>query len=490
MHTNENGKHEAVIGLEVHVQLLTKTKIFCSCKNEFGHLPNTLSCPVCLGLPGSLPVFNKEVLKLVIKIALALNCEISNLMKFDRKNYFYPDLPKNYQISQYDLPVAKNGFLEIASEGKAKNIRIRRVHLEEDAGKLVHDDNRTGDSFVDFNRTGTPLAEIVSEPDIFSPEQAYDFLKGLKNTLLYIDVSDCNMEEGSLRCDANVSVRKIGEKKLGTKVEVKNMNSFKAVKSALEYEIKRQIDILNAGNAIAQETRLWDADKQKTFGMRSKEETEDYRYFPEPDLVPFNISSLYINDIQKTLPELPSQKTERFITKYGLDKKTTDFIISDKYMADFFEQCVALCGDSKKVANWISGSIAMEMNSRNVDFLMLTIRPEQIADLINLVDSQTISATTAKKVFSEMLETKELPSLIVDSKKLGQVSGEAELSAIIDNVLNRNEKSITDYLAGKQQAFSFLIGQVMKETSGKANPQVVSKILMQKIKNKKAGKNE
>ena len=483
-------KYEVVIGLEVHVHLSTKTKAFCGCSTTFGQPPNSSTCPVCLGLPGALPVLNKEAFRSAIKVALALNCEIREKVKFDRKNYYYPDLPKNYQISQYDMPLAFNGYLDIytvrnkisngvSSEGK-KRINITRVHLEEDAGKLIHDPNKNL-SYVDFNRAGIPLLEIVSEPDIRNSDEACEYLKNLKAILLYLGVSNCNMEEGSLRCDANISLRRAGEKKLGAKVELKNMNSFKAVKSALEYEIERQRDSFERNAEIVQETRLWDSDKLLTSTMRTKEETQDYRYFPEPDLVPFSIDTKEIGLITNTLPELPKQRRDRFINQYKLTNIEADVIIMDKDIADYFEETVKVLNSPKIISNWLTGDIMNELNLKNISIDKLGFTPKMLAELIGLIDNASISGKMAKALLRECIEKRLPPEEIVKQKDLKQISGESELDEIIQKVIEENTKSVNDYKKGKTAAVMFLVGQVMRHTKGKANPEVVNKLLKKKL---------
>ncbi len=472
-------EYEVVIGLEVHVHLSTKSKAFCGCSTTFGQPPNSSTCPVCLGLPGALPVLNKEAFKSAIKVALALDCEIQEKVKFDRKNYYYPDLPKNYQISQYDMPLAFNGYLDISSGGK-KRINITRVHLEEDAGKLIHDPNKNL-SYVDFNRTGIPLLEIVSEPDIRNSDEACEYLKNLKAILLYLGVSNCNMEEGSLRCDANISVRRIGEKKLGAKVELKNMNSFKAVGVALMYEHARQEGLLEKNLSITQETRLWDSDKLYTVTMRTKEETQDYRYFPEPDLVPFFIDTKEIEDIKNTLPELPKQRRGRFVNQYKLTKFEADVIIMDKGIADYFEETVKVLNSPKTISNWLTGDIMSELNLKNISIDKLGFTPKMLAELIGLINNATISGKMAKGLLRECIEKRLPPEEIVKQKGLKQISGETELDDIIRKVIEENSKSVNDYKKGKTNAVMFLVGQVMRHTKGKANPEVVNKLLKKKL---------
>ena len=467
--------YETVIGLEVHLQLATNTKAFCGCSTKFGQRPNSQTCPVCLGFPGSLPVLNEEAFYYSIKVALALNCNIQELIKFDRKNYYYPDLPKNFQISQYDMPLSYDGVVEIGS-GTRKKIRIKRVHLEEDAGKLVHPEGENY-SLVDFNRCGMPLLEIVTEPDINSPDEAYEYLTKLKSILQYLDVSDCDMEKGSLRCDANISVRKSGEKALGTKVELKNMNTFKGVRVALEYEAKRQVEAIEDGVKIIQETRLWNADKAVTISMRSKEEAQDYRYFPEPDLVPFVVDKAVIEKIKKALPELPEAKMNRFVKEHGLSEYDAGVLTGQLDIANYFEECLKLYPNSKTVANWIMGDIMAQLNAKNISIKELGINPDALAGLLNMIDNKSISGKMAKDVLSEAIETGSSPQDIVKKKNLSQISDAGQLETAVKAVLAREQKSVSDYKAGKKNALTFLVGQVMKETKGKANPSVVNEIL-------------
>jgi len=472
---------ETVIGLEVHLQLKTKTKIFCSCANDFGGEPNTRTCPVCLGLPGTLPVFNKQVLDYGIKIGLALNCAINNVIKFDRKNYYYPDLPKAYQISQFDLPIAKDGFLLVPSlNNELKKIRIHRAHLEEDAGKLMHDAVHPY-SLVDYNRTGTPLMEIVSSPDMHSPQDAYDYLQTLKLTLQYLDVSDCDMEKGSLRCDANVSIRPKGETKLGTKTELKNMNSFKAVKAALEYEIARQTSVMLSGDKIIQETRLWDENKQMTFSMRSKEEAHDYRYFPEPDLVPFTISDEKIQSIKKMIPELPIDKYHRFIEHYHLSDYDARLLIQDAPLADFFEICAKNFHDTKKICNWLNTQVLQELNERKAPISKTLLTPDNLIMLIQKTDAGIISNLAAKDVLKIIFETGKQTEQIIEEQGLAQISDDVTLEKIADDLIRENQKVIEQIKNGEQKALGFLIGQAMKKMNGKANPKKIGDILQRRI---------
>jgi len=469
--------YETVIGLEVHLQLATKTKAFCGCSTEFGQSPNSQVCPVCLGFPGSLPVLNEEAFRYAIKVALALNCQIQALVKFDRKNYYYPDLPKNFQISQYDMPLSYNGFVDIISGGgKTKRIRIKRVHMEEDAGKLMHPEGEDY-SLVDYNRGGEPLLEIVTEPDISSPQEAYDYLTKLKSILEYLKVSDCDMEKGSLRCDANVSIRPVGEKKLGTKVELKNMNSFRGVRNGLEYEVKRQTSVLGEKGLLVQETRLWDADKGVTVSMRTKEEAEDYRYFPEPDLVPFVVDKGEIEKIRRELPELPEAKAGRFKKAFGLSDYDAGVLTSQIDLADYYEECVKLYPNAKVVANWLTGDMMAALNAKGININELGLSPDGLAGLLKMIDSGAISGKMAKEVLAEAIEKKMNPQDIVKSKGLLQISDAGKIEDIVKNVVQKEVKTVNDYKSGKKTALGFLVGQVMKESKGKANPAMVNEIL-------------
>lgn len=473
---------ETIIGLEIHVQLKTKTKIFCGCKTLFGSPPNTQVCPVCLGFPGVLPVLNKRAMFLAIKTALALNCSISKFTKFDRKHYYYPDLPKNYQISQYDLPFSKDGFLNVESEGKVYKIGIRRVHLEEDAGKLIHDE-KGGFSLVDFNRSGIPLLEIVSEPHLKSPTMAYDYLLKLKSILEYLEVSDCNMEEGSLRCDANISVRPKGQDGFGVKVELKNMNSFKAVKMALEYEVQRQIGLLKEGSSLIQETRFWDTQREITISMRSKEEAFDYRYFPEPDLPPFVAEDEIVDAIKASLPELPDQKRTRFKIKYQLSDYDIEVLTRDRKIAEFFEAAVTLYNHPKEIANWLLGDISKELNERGIDISSAKLNPEALVELLRMIHNGTISGKIAKTVLTDVINTGKSPEHIVKEKSLMQISDHTALEQVVEKVISENRKSVDDFKSGKENAIMFLVGQVMRQTKGKANPKVVNELLRNKLQN-------
>ncbi len=468
---------EPVIGLEVHVQMATETKCFCSCKVEFGAEPNTNVCPVCLALPGSLPVLNKKALEYAIKASLALNCTVHELSVFARKNYFYPDLPKGYQISQYDKPLATDGYIDIKVDGKHERIRIHRLHMEEDAGKTIHEGNH---SYVDLNRAGTPLMEIVSEPDIRSAVGARLYLEKLRNIMRYIGVSDADMEKGQLRCDVNISLRPKGEEKFGTKVEIKNLNSFRFVQKAIEYEIERQAKILKKGGEIVQETRLFDPSSGKTFTMRTKEEAHDYRYFPDPDLIPVRITTAYIEEIKQSLPELPDEKEKRFISQFGLTEYDADVLVADKDRALFFEKAVEVYNKNPKaIANWIINELLGKLNEAGLDITESPVKPEHIAELVELIDSGTISTKIAKEVFEEVFKTSKSPKQIVEEKGLKQVSDEGEIRKIIEEVLANHPAEVEKYKAGNQKLMGFFVGQVMKATKGKANPKIVNKILQE-----------
>lgn len=474
-------EYEAVIGLEVHAQLLTDSKIFCGCSTKFGAAPNTHTCPVCLGMPGVLPVLNRKVVEFTIRLALATNCKIARTSRFARKNYFYPDLPKGYQISQYELPVAEHGWIDIEASGQSKRIRITRIHLEEDAGKLIHDETQPF-SYIDFNRTGVPLIEIVTEPDLRTPEEASVFLKKLRDIVRYLDICDGNMEEGSLRCDANISLRPAGSEGFGVKTEVKNMNSFRFVQRALEYEIKRQRAILQEGGAIVQETRLWDSNKGVTHGMRSKEEAHDYRYFPDPDLVPVVVEDEWVEKVRQELPELPDAKKARFMKKYELPEHDAVVLTGSKDLAAYFEECVARFPQPKKVSNWIMAELLRELNRDDREIKNCPVTPGGLADLLKMVDDGVISGKIAKIVFEEMYGTGKSPAAIVEKKGLIQVTDEGKIGEVIDSVLAAHPDQIDEYHSGKEKLLGFFVGQVMKQTQGKANPKLVNKILREKLK--------
>jgi len=467
---------EPVIGLEVHAQLKTKSKIFSPTSTEFGGAPNSHVSPICLGMPGVLPVLNKKVLEYAFKAAVALNCVLHTSSRFARKNYFYPDLPKGYQISQYEDPFSTNGWLEIGTNGSSKRINITRIHMEEDAGKLIHD-NRGNSSFVDLNRAGVPLIEIVSEPEISSAEEAVEYMKKLRSILRYIGVCDGNMEEGSLRCDANVSVRPKGSDKLGTKAEIKNVNSFKYVQKAIEHEIKRQILLVENGEEVIQETRLFDSNKGVTFSMRSKEEAHDYRYFPDPDLLPVVIEKELIDEIKNSLPELPDQRLARFKEEYKLPEYDAGVLTSTKEIADYFEDCLKKYNNPKIVSNWIMTEVLRELKDEE-DIKSFPITPDKLGDLLKLIEDGTISGKIAKDVFGDMFSTGKSANHIVEEKGMEQISDQSEIENIVSQILADHPDEISRYKAGDQKLMGFFVGQVMKETQGKANPKIVNEILM------------
>jgi len=473
--------YTTTIGLEIHLQLSTRTKAFCGCMNKFGAEPNSSVCPVCLGLPGSLPVLNRKYLRYAIKVALALNCKVAGIMKFDRKNYFYPDLPKNYQISQYDMPLSCSGHIDIPADSRIKRIGITRVHMEEDAGKLIHDENKPF-SYVDFNRTGTPLLEIVSDPDMSSPDEAYSYLTTLKAILEYLDVSDCNMQEGSLRCDANISIKPKTGKELGIKVELKNMNTFKGVRHALEYEEKRQMKQILSGREIVQETRLWNEAKKATEPMRTKEEAHDYRYFPEPDLVPFKIDRTLVEEVRRELPEMPKDKQERFISAYCISEYDASILVADRAMSDYFELSIKLYKRPKPIANWLIGDVQKYLNANNKEFKELDIKSAALVGMLKLIDNGTISNKIGKEVLEEMLSGGKSAEEIVKSKDLKQIADQGDIEKLVEEVINENKNVADDYIAGKDKALSFLIGQLMRKTKGKVNPQLANQILQKKLK--------
>ena len=474
--------YEVVIGLEVHAELSTKTKIFCSCPTSFGAAPNTHTCPICMAMPGTLPVLNEKVVEYAVKAGLATNCEISKDSKNDRKNYFYPDLPKAYQISQFDKPLCNHGYIEIEDdEGNKKKVRLLRIHIEEDAGKLNHDEF-AGGSLVDLNRAGVPLIEMVSEPDLRSSGEAERYLRKLKSILEYIEVSDCKMQEGSLRADVNVSVRKKGETKYGTRTEMKNMNSFRSIVRGIEYEIDRQIDVLEDGGKVEQETLRWDDVSGKTFSMRDKEDAQDYRYFPDPDLVAIKLSDEYIENIKNTLPELPESRKERYLTEYKLSEKDANIITSSKYLSDLVEQASKICNNPKAVNNWIISDISRILNETEMDPVEIPFDSKQLAKLVQLIDKGTISSSIAKKVLVEMFEHPRDPEDIIDEKGWVQISDEGAIKDVVLRVLDNNPQSVADYKAGKEKALGFLVGQAMKETRGKANPQMLNQMFKEELK--------
>ena len=476
-------KYEAVIGLEVHAQLLTKSKVFCGCSTKFGAEANTQVCPVCLGMPGTLPVLNRTAVEYAIKMALATHCKVNRKSIFARKNYFYPDLPKGYQISQYNEPLTQKGYVDIEVNGAKKRIGITRIHMEEDAGKLLHGESyEDADySFVDLNRAGVPLIEIVSEPDIRTSEEAVEYLKALRDILVYLEICDGNMEEGSFRCDANVSVRPVGQKEFGTKTELKNINSFKFVQKAIEYEINRQIEVVEDGGKVIQETRLFDSDKGITISMRSKEEAHDYRYFPEPDLLPLQIDEAWITEITSTLPELPAEKRERFTKDYGIPSYDAGVLTASKELANYYEECVKLFNQPKVVSNWVMGELLRLLKEDNRDVKDCPVKPGNMVKLIKMVDAGTVNLKTAKEVFEEIYKTGNDPDEIVKKKGLVQISDEGALVKAIDEVLKTNQQELADYKAGKEKLFSFFVGQTMKATKGQANPQLLNKLLKERL---------
>lgn len=471
---------EPVIGLEVHAQLLTKTKIFCGCSTKFGNLPNSNTCPICLGMPGVLPVLNKKVVEFTMKMALATHCRINEMNNFARKNYFYPDLPKGYQISQYAYPLAEYGYVDIEMNGGKKKIGITRIHMEEDAGKLMHDENNPS-SYVDLNRTGVPLIEIVSEPDIRSAEEAGAYLRRLHEILVYLEICDGNMEEGSFRCDANISIRPKGQEKFGTRAELKNMNSFRNVQRALDYEIKRQRYVLDDGGSVIQETRLWNDSQGVTHSMRGKEEAHDYRYFPDPDLVPLNISKEWIDEIEKTLPELPMKKRERFVKEYGIPPYDAGVLVSSRKLADFYEETVKYSKNPKMASNWIMGDFLGHLKDEKIDVEASPVNPESLGEMIALIDGGTISGKIAKDVFEGMWQSGKPPKEIIEEKGLVQITDTGELEGIVDKILKDNPAQLEQYRSGKDKLFGFFVGQAMKATGGKANPKLVNELLKKKL---------
>ena len=471
---------ESVIGLEVHAQLKTKTKIFCNCSSEFGAAPNTHVCPVCLGMPGVLPVLNKKVVEYTVRMALATHCSLARESRFARKNYFYPDLPKGYQISQYELPIAQFGHIDIEAGDNKKRIGITRIHIEEDAGKLVHDPDRPK-SMVDFNRTGVPLMEIVSEPDMRSPEEAGAYLRKLHSVVRYIGVCDGNMEEGSFRCDANISIMPKGQTTFGTRTELKNLNSFRHVEKALQFEIERQKEIIADGGQVIQETRLWDAAKNMTTSMRGKEDAHDYRYFPDPDLLPLVVDEAWIQSVKADLPELPDAKKERFVREYGLPSYNAEVLTSARELADYFEDCLKTFPQPKPASNWIMGSLLGLLNAEGKSIEESPVSAENLGNLLKLIADGVISGKIAKTVFEEMAKTGKSPRSIVEEKGLVQVSGKPAIEEIVAKVLSRYPKEVEDYKGGKTKVLGFFVGQIMKESKGKANPAMVNEILKEKL---------
>ena len=473
--------YETVMGLEVHAELSTKTKIFCSCPTEFGADPNTHVCPVCMAMPGALPVLNEKVVEYAVKAGLATNCTISRDSKNDRKNYFYPDLPKSYQISQFDKPLCEHGYVEIEDEeGNKKKIRILRIHIEEDAGKLNHNEFGGG-SLVDLNRAGVPLIEIVSEPDLRSTKEVEEYLRKLKSILEYIEVSDCKMQEGSFRADVNVSVRKKGAKEFGTRTEMKNMNSFRSIIRGIEYEADRQIELLEEGGKVEQETLRWDDVSGRTFSMRDKEDAQDYRYFPEPDLVAIRLSEEYIENIKKNLPELPESRKQRYLTEFGLSEKDSNMLTSSKYLSNLFEGAEKICKNAKAVANWLLSDVSRILNEREEEADSIPFTEEQLAKMIILIDKGTISSAIGKKVLEELFENPKDPEEIIKEKGWIQISDEGAIKEIVAKILEANPASIADFKAGKDRALGFLVGQAMKETRGKANPQMLNKMFLEEL---------
>src|SRR6266704_466232 len=472
-------KYEPVIGLEVHVQLLTKTKIFCGCSTRFGDPPNSNVCPVCLGLPGTLPVLNKRAVEMAMRAAVALNCTVHQRSRFARKNYFYPDLPKGYQISQYELPVATGGWLDIEVAGATERIGITRLHLEEDAAKNLHEgfSQSATKAYIDYNRCGTPLVEIVSEPDIRSPEEAHAYLTALRQIMLYTGVSDCNMEEGSLRCDANVSVRLRGAKEFGTKVEVKNLNSFRYLQKALEYEIERHIGVLESGGRLSQETRLWNQAEGRTVSMRSKEKAHDYRYFPEPDLLPVHISETWLEEVRRSLPELPEAKRGRFVTSYGITPYDAEVLTSTQSLADYFEAVVKAGAPGKAAANWMQTELLRGLKDSSNEISASPVLPAALADLVKLVESSQITGAIGKKVFATMFESGRAASEIVAAEGLGAQVSDSAIEAAAREVISKNPENVAKYKSGNEGVFKFFVGQVVRATRRQANPQSVNEVL-------------
>ena len=476
-------KYEPVIGLEVHVQLGTKTKIFCSCPVEFGAAPNTHVCPVCLGLPGALPVLSRQVVELALGAAIALHCKVNPFSRFARKNYFYPDLPKGYQISQYDQPLAEHGYLDILTASGKKRVGVTRVHLEDDAGKSLHDGFPDSDqyTYVDLNRSGTPLIEIVSEPEMRSPDEAYAYVTEMKQVLRYIGVSDCDMEKGQLRCDANVSVRLKGTEKFGTKAEVKNLNSFRYLKLALEYEIERQVDLIESGGKVVQETRLYNATTGKTVGMRSKEQAHDYRYFPEPDLVPLQVSDHWLNEVKARLPELPAERRDRLMGSYGLREYDAQVLTLTRETGDYFERAAAASGDGRSTANWVIGDLMALLKANGREISDSPVKAEQLGELVKLIGQGELSGKLAKEILPKMFETGDAAPAIMEREGLKQISNSGALEAIVDEVLAANPKQVEQYRGGKTAVMGFLVGQAMKVTRGQANPAAVSEVMKKRL---------
>ena len=475
--------YEAVIGLEVHAQLSTNSKIFCGCSTDFGAEPNTQICPVCTGMPGTLPVLNREVVSFAMKLGIATHSKIRRESRFARKNYFYPDLPKGYQISQFEAPICEDGYIEVETEGRRRKIRLIRIHMEEDAGKSIHDESYVEDntSLIDLNRCGVPLLEIVSAPDIRSPQEAAQYLTKLRQMVRYLEICDGDMEKGSLRCDANISVRPAGQHAYGTRTELKNMNSITNVEKALQYEINRQITLLESGEQVIQETLSWDADNGRAVPMRGKEESHDYRYFPDPDLVPVVIDSKWLDDIMQTMPELAEDKKNRFVSQYGLSEYTAEVLTASKDIAEFFEETAGHCKDYRLVSNWIMGEVMRYLNESKIDIDQFNITAEQFAELLTLQAEDKINANTAKKLFKEMLKTGKNAKQLIDELGLAQISDTNIIEEIVDKIIASHPKEVESYKAGNEKVFGFLIGQAMRESRGKANPQIVNKLLKNKL---------
>ena len=479
--TGNTMEFETVIGLEIHAQLKTRSKIFCGCTTTFGNPPNTNTCPVCLGMPGVLPVLNRQVVEFAMKMALATGCEINPYNQFARKNYFYPDLPKGYQVSQFDLPIAKRGHVDIEVDGRVRRIGLTRIHMEEDAGKLIHDEVKP-QSYVDLNRSGVPLIEIVSEPDIRSPEEAAAYLRKLHAILRYLDICDGNMQEGSFRCDANISLRPVGQAEFGTRTELKNMNSFRNVQRALEYEVRRQRDILLDGGRVVQETLLWDADRNVTNSMRGKEEAHDYRYFPDPDLVPVVIDQAWIDRVGKSMPELPDAKKQRFMTTLQLSEEDSAILTSSRELADYFEAALALYPEARKLGNWIKTEMLRELKGEDgLDILAFPVSAANLAGLLAMIDQGTISGKIAKTVFDEMMQSGKDAQTIVREKNLVQMSDAGDLLRIVQQIVAENPQQAADFKGGKTKLMGFFVGQLMQKTKGKANPQMANELFMQEL---------
>ena len=479
------GEFEGVIGLEVHAHLLTKSKIFCGSSAEFGAEANSHTCPTCMGLPGALPVLNRKVVEFAMKAGFATNCAINRKSIFARKNYFYPDLPKGYQISQYEEPICTDGYLDIEkSDGEKKRIRIKRIHMEEDAGKLVHETTIEASSYslVDFNRSSVALLEIVSEPDIDTPEEAVRYLKMLRDVLMYLEICDGNMEEGSFRCDANVSVRKKGDDKLGTRAELKNLNSFRYIERALEYEIRRQIEVIEDGRQVVQETRLFNPSEEVTYSMRGKEEAHDYRYFPDPDLVPLIIGDAWQETVKSELPELPTAKMERFMSQYGLPRYDVEILTGDRALADYFEETTKLFPEPKTVSNWIMSELLRELKKENLSVKDSRLKPARLAELLSLIQDGTISGKIGKEIFSELYDRGVSPKDLIAEKGLVQISDESALADTIDRIIQRFPKEVAEYRSGKDKLMGFFVGQAMKETKGKGNPKLLNELLLERLK--------